>query len=65
MGILDALYKHGVTIDTLVEVIARGLYVKKLRWDNNASDFVETTFDDTREQRAAARSILNDVVKLD
>ena len=65
MGILDALYKHGVTIDYLVEVIARGLEVKKLHWNNDKGDYEESTFHDTKEQRAAALAILRDIVKLD
>ena len=65
MGIIDALAKHGITIERIVGVLERSLDAKVRRWDNEKGRLVETDLDDYTQQRQAARSILKDVVPLD
>ena len=58
MGILDALGKHGVTIDRLVGVLEEGLTANRVRWDPDKGEYVETNIPDRAERRRTAEALL-------
>ena len=63
-GILEVFAEEGITMKYLVHLLKEGTEAVKLRWDNDKSEFIQTTIPDHKERRQTVMALLK-VAELD